>query len=116
MDFAHFSCDNYRTNRATMDQSANDRQTVVPMTPTITVSTSEPNGLNGHTIYTDNSTEFSKGICMPHLPNRDPIDIQFKDVTYTVKLGFNKGKSIESNTCEIECDQCAVLSTVFAKK
>lgn len=57
------------------------------------VNTTEPNGLNGHhTNYTDNSTEFSKGFShMPHLPNRDPIDIQFKDITYTVKLGFNKG-------------------------
>lgn len=71
-----------------MDQSATDRPAAVPMVP---MMTTDQNGLNGHTIYTDNSTEFSKGFCMPHLPNRDPIDIQFKDITYTVKLGFYKG-------------------------
>lgn len=74
-----------------MDHSAIDRQAAVPMVPMMTVNTAEQNGLNGHTIYTDNSMEFSKGFCMPHLPNRDPIDIQFKDITYTVKLGFYKG-------------------------
>lgn len=74
-----------------MDHNAIDRQAVVQMVPMVTSNTTEQNGLNGHTNYTDNSMEFSKGFCMPHLPNRDPIDIQFKDITYTVKLGFNKG-------------------------
>lgn len=97
-----------------MDHSANDvRQVTVPMVPTITVNTSEqPNGLNGHTIYTDNSMEFSKGICLPHLPNRDPIDIQFKDITYTVKLGFNKGR-FQILNCEIIRNQ---FSCRFAKQ
>lgn len=73
-----------------MDHNAVDRQSVVQMVAP--VNTTEPNGLNGHNNYTDNSMEFSKGFCMPHLPNRDPIDIQFKDITYTVKLGFYKGR------------------------
>lgn len=77
-----------------MDHNVNDRQSVVQMVPMMTTSnTTEPNGLNGHTNYTDNSMEFSK-MCMSHLPNRDPIDIQFKDITYTVKMGFNKGKCL----------------------
>lgn len=69
---------------------------IVLVEPKNTVNTSEQqqNGLNGHAIYTDNSNEFSKNIRLPHLPNRDPIDIQFKDITYTVKLGFNKGMFI----------------------
>lgn len=27
-----------------------------------------------------------------NLPSREPIDLQFKDVVYTVNLGFRKGK------------------------
>lgn len=75
-----------------MDHNAIDRpqQAVV----SIVNAADQQNGLNGHTNYTDNSTEFSKGFCMPHLPNRDPIDIQFKDITYTVKLGFYKGMCV----------------------
>lgn len=63
-----------------MEQNLTERQT--------NVAISDQNGINGHTVYTDNSVAFSNGICMA---NRDPIDIQFKDITYTVKLGFNKG-------------------------
>lgn len=74
-----------------MDNSTSDRPIMVPMmpipqTPQVTVNAPvEQNGQNGY-----------KGICMPHLPNRDPIDLQFKDITYTVKLGFYKGKSTHS--------------------
>lgn len=35
------------------------------------------------------------GFLFPHissLPPREPIDIQFKDVTYTVNLGYFKGE------------------------
>lgn len=31
------------------------------------------------------------GVGFTNLPYREPIDIQFKDITYTVDLGFNKG-------------------------
>lgn len=81
----------------------------VPMVlvePKNTVNTTEQqqqNGLNGHAIYTDNSNEFSKNIRLPHLPNRDPIDIQFKDITYTVKLGFNKGTFICIDHAIVNC-------------
>lgn len=27
-----------------------------------------------------------------NLPSREPVDLQFKDVSYTVNLGFHKGK------------------------
>lgn len=50
----------------------------------------DPNGFNGHSNYHENMA-FANGICMA---NRDPIDLQFKDVTYTVNLGFNKGMLI----------------------
>lgn len=43
------------------------------------------------------------GFHYPHissLPPREPIDIQFKDVTYTVNLGYLKGEC-----CMTGCDQ-----------
>jgi hypothetical protein len=43
-----------------------------------------------------------------NLPAREPVDIQFKDVTYTVSVGFRKGESVgilrEENVCRIRID------------
>lgn len=38
--------------------------------------------------------ENGNGVGFTNLPYREPIDIQFKDISYTVNLGFNKGKAI----------------------
>lgn len=65
-----------------MDHNSTERQTNVPMGTT-------NNDQNGHAIYNNTgSPTYSNGICMP---NRDPIDLQFRNITYTVNLGFNKG-------------------------
>lgn len=74
-----------------MDHNLNERQINLPMANINT----EQNGYNGNgngNGYTNNNINFaiSNGLCMN---NRDPIDLQFKDVTYTVNLGFNKGKT-----------------------
>lgn len=81
-----------------MDHSLNERQISLPMANI----NSEQNGYSGNNGngngnangngYTNNNINFavSNGLCMN---NRDPIDLQFKDITYTVNLGFNKGKT-----------------------
>lgn len=69
-----------------MDHNLNERQINLPMANV----NGDQNGYNGNgNGYTNNNINFSNGLCMN---NRDPIDLQFKDITYTVNLGFNKGK------------------------
>lgn len=51
---------------------------------------------NGNGSGADNSAHRdvennSNAVGFTNLPYREPIDIQFKDITYTVDLGFNKG-------------------------
>lgn len=67
-----------------MDHNMTERQINVPMG---TIN-NDPNGLNGHAVINYKSPAFSNGIC---ISNRDPIDLQFRNITYTVNLGFNKG-------------------------
>lgn len=67
-----------------MDHNSAERQINLPMGNV----NNEQNGANGHTNMSRNLA-FAKGLAMT---NRDPVDLQFKDITYTVKLGFNKGK------------------------
>lgn len=69
-----------------MDHNLTERQINLP----IGNINNEQNGLNGHTNISMNLA-FAKGLSMS---NRDPVDLQFKDVTYTVNLGFGKGKHI----------------------
>lgn len=38
------------------------------------------------------TVEFTERFAFPNLPYRDPLDLQFKDITYTVKMGWNKGE------------------------
>lgn len=68
-----------------MAQSVAERQINVPMGSV----NNDPNGYNSHRSYND-KLGFSNGLSMT---NRDPIDLQFKDITYTVNLGFSKGKA-----------------------
>lgn len=69
-----------------MDLNSAERQINLPMGNV----NNEQNGANGHTNMSRNLA-FAKGLAMT---NRDPVDLQFKDITYTVKLGFNKGMYI----------------------
>lgn len=64
-----------------MDHNLVERQINLPMVEP------QQNGLNGNGY--EKQFAFSNGL---NMANRDPIDLQFKDITYTVKLGFNKGK------------------------
>lgn len=70
-----------------MEHNLNERQINLPMA---NINIAEQNGCNGNG-YTNNTVNLaiSNGLCMN---NRDPVDLQFKDVTYTVNLGFSKGK------------------------
>lgn len=52
---------------------------------TLDTDTNRENGFNLHTDNNDN-------ISFQNLAKHDPIDLQFKDTTYTVDLGFRKGK------------------------
>lgn len=65
-------------------ENVNDRQNSVPMA-TLDTDTNRENGFNLHTDNNDN-------ISFQNLAKHDPIDLQFKDTTYTVDLGFRKGK------------------------
>ncbi|XP_031640929.1 ATP-binding cassette sub-family G member 1 [Contarinia nasturtii] len=67
-----------------MDYSLTERQINLPMGNI----TNEQNGINGNGNGYTNHFELSNGLCMS---NRDPIDLQFKNITYTVNLGFYKG-------------------------
>lgn len=67
-----------------MDGDLSDKQ--VPL-----VTTSNGNGghrENGYVTNIDNADRFG----FTNLPYRESIDLQFKDITYTVKMGWNKGK------------------------
>lgn len=69
-----------------MDHNLTERQINLPMG---NITTEQQNGFNGNGY--EKKLAFSNGL---NMANRDPIDLQFKDITYTVNLGFNKGKSI----------------------
>lgn len=73
--------------RITMDYSLTERQINLPMG----IINNEQNGHNGNGNGYTKNLELSNGLCMT---NRDPIDLQFKNITYTVNLGFYKGKCI----------------------
>lgn len=67
-----------------MDGDLGDKQ--VPL-----MTTSNGNGAhreNGYVTNIDNADRFA----FTNLPYRESIDLQFKDITYTVKMGWNKGK------------------------
>lgn len=68
---------NLTTERSTMSNST-----------TIDTITHRENGVN---LHFDNNHD---NCGVSNLPYREPIDLQFKDVTYTVNLGFNKGKNL----------------------
>lgn len=61
----------------------------------------------GKTMATHNGTHRENGfvtnidvtdkIGFSNLPYREPLDLQFKDITYTVKMGWNKGNKTASN-------------------
>lgn len=68
-----------------MDGDLGDKQ--VPL-----VTPSNGNGThreNGYVTNIDNTDRFG----FTNLPYREPIDLQFKDITYTVKMGWNKGNN-----------------------
>lgn len=76
------------TNAHKMDQNLTlERQINLPM-GNIT-SEQQQNGINGNGY--EKQLAFSNGL---NMSNRDPIDLQFNNITYTVNLGFNKGKHI----------------------
>lgn len=64
--------------------NVNDRPNSVSMA-TINTESHQENGFNLHMDNNDNIT-------FQNLSYRDPIDLQFKDITYTVNLGFRKGE------------------------
>lgn len=69
-----------------MDGDLSDKQ--VPL-----VTTANGNGThreNGYVTNIDNTDRFG----FTNLPYREPIDLQFKDITYTVKMGWNKGMCV----------------------
>lgn len=43
---------------------------------------------NGYVTAINNNDNYG----FTNLPYSEPIDLQFKDITYSVNLGFNKGK------------------------
>lgn len=49
---------------------------------------------NGSSVNIENVQMLNNGNVGITLEPCDPIDLQFKDVTYTVSLGFTKGKYI----------------------
>lgn len=60
----------------------------------LAVSLSLSNGThreNGHVPDADCIDKYA----FSNLPYREPIDLQFKDITYTVKMGWNHGKSMD---------------------
>lgn len=67
--------------------NVNDRQNSVPMA----ILNTGTNGENGFNLHTDNNDN----IAFQNLAKHDPIDLQFKGITYTVDLGFRKGKPKE---------------------
>lgn len=71
-----------------MDNNLAERQ-INLQTINITNDAQRDNCLN---LHTDNNDNFG----FSNLPYRDPIDLQFKDITYTVNLGFNKGMIIST--------------------
>lgn len=60
-------------------------------TNSIAVSLSISNGIHIENGYVPD-TECTDKFTFPNLPYREPIDLQFKDITYTVKMGWNHGK------------------------
>lgn len=54
---------------------------------------------------------------LSRVPNREPVDIQFSNITYTVSLGINKGEFylIYTSNLYIMFKQCAVLIKIACK-
>lgn len=71
-----------------MDNNLTDQQqinlTMSNITNDTTTTTPWENGLQ----MENNNDNFG----FSNLPYSEPIDLQFKDITYTANLGFNKGK------------------------
>lgn len=69
----------------------------MPTTMQAAYSKPSANGNGSCTIGSNNGCRDAEngngnGVGFTNLPYREPIDIQFKDISYTVDLGFSKGK------------------------
>lgn len=52
------------------------------------------NGSNGnghHPVEEDSDSDMNLDTHLTNLPHRDPVDMEFKDLSLTVNLGFRKG-------------------------
>jgi hypothetical protein len=51
---------------------------------------------NGHIQISENRSDYLD--CSEHkfsfLPQKEPVDIQFEEISYTASLGFRKGKAL----------------------
>lgn len=59
----------------------------------------------------ENGNGNGNGVGFTNLPYREPIDIQFKDITYTVDMGFNKGKHFQNRISGIVKKQFEKLNS-----
>lgn len=48
--------------------------------------------INGNGVVYSATTTNGNNFGFSNLPYREPIDLQFKDVTYTINMGWTKGK------------------------
>lgn len=69
-------------------ENVNDRQIIVP---TATIN-SETRRENGFSQINDNNNSVVQNCAFQNLSYREPIDLQFRDITYTANLGFRKGE------------------------
>lgn len=72
-------------------ENVNDRQITVPMANI----NSEPRRENGFSQINDNNNCVPQNCAFQNLSYREPIDLQFRDITYTANLGFRKGEPSE---------------------
>lgn len=72
-------------------ENVNDRQITVPMA----IINSEPRRENGFSQINDNNNCVPQNCAFQNLSYREPIDLQFRDITYTANLGFRKGEPFQ---------------------
>lgn len=73
-----------KRSQAFSSMDNDNRPNSVPMA-TVNTDSHQENGFNLQMDNNDNIT-------FQNLSYREPVDLQFKDVTYTVNLGFRKGE------------------------